>query len=121
MCGKLETRYRYSNTIGWNTFPIPVLTEKNKEDLTISAKNILLAREANFPSTIANLYEVKDNISKMPANLREAHERNDEVLERIYIGRRFRNDTERLEKLFELYTKMTSKSPSNKSKVGATV
>ena len=43
----------------------------------------------------------------MPADLREAHERNDEVLERIYIGRRFRNDTERLEKLFELYTKMT--------------
>ena len=42
----------------------------------------------------------------MPADLREAHERNDEVLERIYIGRRFRNDTERLEKLFELYTKM---------------
>ena len=35
-------------------------------------------------------------------------EHNDEVLERIYIGRRFKNDTERLEKLFELYTKMTS-------------
>ena len=31
------------------------------------------------------------------------NERNDEVLERIYIGRRFRNDTERLEKLFDLY------------------
>lgn len=44
----------------------------------------------------------------MPDNLRRAHERNDEVLERIYIGRRFRNDTERLEKLFELYTKMTA-------------
>lgn len=42
-------------------------------------------------------------------NLRHAHDRNDEVLERIYIGRRFKNDTERLEKLFELYTKMTSK------------
>ena len=42
----------------------------------------------------------------MPENLRAAHDRNDEVLERIYIGRRFRNDTERLEKLFELYTKM---------------
>ena len=37
-----------------------------------------------------------------------AHERNDEMLERIYIGRRFKNDTERLEKLFELYTKMTA-------------
>ncbi len=40
--------------------------------------------------------------------VREAHERNDETLERIYIGRRFRNDTERLEKLFDLYTKMTA-------------
>ncbi len=44
----------------------------------------------------------------MPVNLRAAHDRNDEALERIYIGRRFRNDTERLEKLFELYTKMTT-------------
>ena len=47
----------------------------------------------------------------MPDNLRHAHERNDEVLERIYIGRRFRNDTERLEKLFELYTAMTADQP----------
>jgi len=44
----------------------------------------------------------------MPDNLRRAHERNDEVLERIYIGRRFKNDTERLEKLFDLYTKMAA-------------
>ena len=44
----------------------------------------------------------------MPKDLRLAHQRNDEVLERIYIGRKFKNDTERLEKLFELYTKMTS-------------
>jgi len=43
----------------------------------------------------------------MPDNLRAAHERNDEILERIYIGRRFKNDTKRLEKLFELYSKMT--------------
>jgi hypothetical protein len=42
-----------------------------------------------------------------PPDLRAAHDRNDEALERIYIGRHFKNDTERLEKLFELYTKMT--------------
>jgi len=66
----------------------------------------LLAREAHFPATIADLYDP----DKMPADLREAHERNDEVLERIYIGRRFRNDTERLEKLFELYTRMAQAS-----------
>ena len=52
--------------------------------------------------------------------MREAHERNDEVLERIYIGRRFRNDTERLEKLFDLYTKMTaSRGTANKGKAEA--
>ena len=50
----------------------------------------------------------------MPANLRAAHERNDETLERIYLGRRFKNDTERLEKLFELYTQMTAKMPAVK-------
>ncbi|MCP1757878.1 class I SAM-dependent DNA methyltransferase [Bradyrhizobium elkanii] len=116
VCGKLETRYRYSNTLGWNTFPVPTLTEKNKADLTRCAEDILLAREAHFPATIADLYDP----DKMPSDLREAHERNDEVLERIYIGRRFRNDTERLEKLFELYTKMTAgQGTTKKRKAGA--
>ena len=105
VCGKLKTDFRYSNTLGWNTFPIPNLTEKNKEDLTRCAEDILLAREAHFPATIADLYKPED----MPDDLCAAHERNDETLERIYIGRRFRNDSERLEKLFELYTKMTTK------------
>ena len=101
----MRTDFSYSNTMGWNTFPVPKLTEKNKEDLTRCAEDILLAREAHFPATIADLYDPE----KMPADLRAAHDRNDETLERIYIGRRFRNDTERLEKLFELYTKMTTK------------
>ena len=102
VCVRLRTDFSYSNTLGWNTFPVPTLTAKNRADLTVCADNILLAREAHFPATIADLY-ASDG---MPENLRAAHDRNDEVLERIYIGRRFRNDTERLEKLFELYTKM---------------
>jgi hypothetical protein len=112
VCGKLKTDFRYSNTLGWNTFPVPILTDQNKADLTRCAEDILLVREAHFPATIADLYAPE----KMPANLCEAHDRNDEVLERIYIGRRFKNDTERLEKLFELYTKMTSQpAPAKKS------
>lgn len=83
---------------------MPLLTEQNKADLTACAEAILLAREAHFPAAIADLYD-PDN---MPDNLRRAHECNDEVLERIYIGRRFKNDTERLEKLFDLYTKMAA-------------
>ncbi|HET7576246.1 MAG TPA: DNA methyltransferase [Sphingomicrobium sp.] len=104
VCGKLKTDIRYSNTLGWNTFPVPTLTDKNKADLIRCAQDILLAREAHFPATIADLYDPE----KMPDDLRQAHENNDEVVERIYIGRRFRNDTERLERLFDLYTKLTS-------------
>lgn len=105
VCGKIKVDFRFSNTLGWNTFPMPDLTEKQKCDLTSCAEDILLAREAHFPATIAELYDPE----KMPDDLRAAHDRNDETLERIYIGRRFRNDTERLEHLFALYTKMTTK------------
>jgi hypothetical protein len=111
VCVRMRTDFSYSNTLGWNTFPVPTLTEQNKADLTRCAEDILLAREAHFPATIADLYAPET----MPEDLREAHQRNDETLERIYIGRRFKNDTERLEKLFELYTQMIAKqAPAKK-------
>lgn len=72
---------------------------------------------------ILNAVEIEEAVSALseilPADLREAHERNDEALERIYIGRRFKNDTERLEKLFELYIKMTAPTPGNGGKARA--
>ena len=115
--GRLKTDIRYTSSTCFNTFPVPLLTEQNKIDLTACAENILLAREAHFPATIADLYDSEN----MPDNLKHAHEHNDEVLERIYIGRRFKNDTERLEKLFDLYTKMTAaatKYPSPQHPLG---
>jgi len=112
VCVRLEMRFSYSNTLGWNTFPIPLLTDKNRADLTHCAEDILLAREHHFPATIADLYD-----SDMPDDLLAAHEHNDELLERIYLGRRFKNDTERLEKLFDLYTKMSAaEGPARKGK-----
>ena len=116
VAGRLKTDIRYTSALCYNTFPIPPLTEQNRADLTACAENILLAREAHFPATIADLYDPET----MPENLRHAHERNDEVLERIYIGRRFKNDTERLEKLFELYTKMTAAATKTKPAAKAT-
>ncbi|MGF7213531.1 hypothetical protein GGE65_008176 [Skermanella aerolata] len=115
VAGRLKTDLRYSSALCYNTFPLPKLTEKNKSDLTRCAEDIVLTREAHFPATIVELYDLKT----MPTDLREAHERNDEVLERIYIGRRFRNDTERLEKLFEMYTKMTTAPGAVIRKAGA--
>lgn len=106
VCGKIKTDLRYNKTLGWNTFPIPKLTEKNKADLTQAAERILEARERHFPATIADLYSK----NAMPDDLLVAHEWNDEVIERIFIGRRFKNDSERLEKLFEMYVRLTQKA-----------
>lgn len=120
VAGRLKTDLRYSSALCYNAFPVPELTQQNKADLTRCAEDILLAREAHFPATIADLYDPET----MPANLHAAHERNDETLERIYIGRRFKNDTERLEKLFELYTEVTApqavpKKPAKRKTKGA--
>ena len=102
VCVRMRTDFSYSNTLGWNTFPVPVLTENNKNDLTRAAENILIARERHFPATIADLYDP----DTMPENLLAAHRENDEIIERIYFGRVIRNDTERLEKLFCMYNKL---------------
>ena len=75
VCGKIKTVYRYSNTIGWNTFPIPTLTENNKDELSRCAEGILLARERFFPLTVSELYSE----AVMPRELRIAHQQNDDV------------------------------------------
>ena len=101
VCGKLETRFRYSNTMGWHTFPLPRLSEPDRTRLTGHAEAILLAR-AEAGGTLAQLYDP----DKMPDVLREAHEANDAALERIYTSRPFRSDADRLNHLFRRYARM---------------
>jgi hypothetical protein len=113
VCGKLKNDYRYSNTLGWNTFPVPDLTQDDKAALEKCAEDILLARDHYFEHTIAELYD-PDHMEKKFPELWEAHQRNDEVLETIYNGKPFENDTERLEHLFARYVEMTSKPASKK-------
>jgi hypothetical protein len=115
--GRMKSDFRYSSGVCYNSFPLPLFTEQNKADLTRCAEEILLAREHYFPATIADMYDPDRMDSEFPL-VREAHARNDEIIERIYIGRLFKNDTERLEKLFELYTKMTTQqaAPQNQGK-----
>lgn len=99
VCGKLQKRPNYSNTLGWNTFPVPKFSEDQLAQLEASARRILKCRYSHYPKTIAQLYDP----DKMPDDLRAVHRENDDLLETMYIGRPFRNDTERLEKLFKLY------------------
>lgn len=112
VCVRMRTDFSYSNTLGWNTFPVPKLTTQDKADLSRCAENILLARERYYPATIAHMYDPKRMDEAFP-EVRRAHEANDETLERIYIGRRFKNDTERLEVLFKMYEKMVGEEAKN--------
>lgn len=100
--GKLKTDYRYSNLV-YNSFPFPKLTTADKETLSNLAEEILLARAYNVGMTLGEMY----NPETMPENLREAHARLDEAVERIYRKEPFTSDEERLEHLFKLYAKMT--------------
>ncbi len=103
--GRLKTDLRYSATLCYNTFPFPKLTNKQKEELSELAQEILNIRDENFEMTLGEMY----NPESMPEELREAHHRLDLAVERIYRSEPFSSDEERLEHLFKLYAKMTKK------------
>jgi hypothetical protein cresD4_02576 len=106
--GKMKTDYRYSNTLVYNNFPVPPLTDQVKEALTQRAFRVLDVREYHCEHTLAELYDA----DKMPENLRQAHADLDIVLDRIYRRRPFDSDEERLRLLFDLYRQMTNQEAS---------
>lgn len=104
VAGRMKTDMQYSNTICYNTFPFPSISDTKKSEIEEAATNVLLARE-NYPEkTLADLYDPE----KMPEDLRAAHEELDAIVESCYPGAPFSNDEARLECLFKLYEKMTA-------------
>lgn len=101
--GKLETRYRYSAKLCYNTFPFPEITLKQKENLNLYVYAILDERARHPEKTMAQLYDP----SKMPKGLKQAHEELDRAVEQCYRLQSFTSDTERLEFLFKMYEDMT--------------
>ncbi|MBB5052713.1 hypothetical protein HNQ36_002687 [Afipia massiliensis] len=102
--GRFRVGIRYSSNISYNTFPAPELTGTQISALDELAWAIISARDQYPGKTIAWLYDP----DTMPKRLLDAHRSLDETLEKIYIGRPFKSDTERLEHLFKLYAEMTA-------------
>ena len=99
--GRLESRYRYSISLVYNTFPVP--PKKNKlSKLELLAQAVLDARAEYPESTLAELYDP----DLMPSNLRRAHKELDREVDRLYKRGGFSSDRERIEHLFSLYEKM---------------
>lgn len=99
VCGGLETRLRYSNVLGYNTFPVPELSDDQKQSIAEAALGVLVERENNSELCLMELY----NIDTMPSGLQYAHKILDEVVESCYKPEGFLNDQERLDELFVLY------------------
>ena len=103
--GRLETRYRYSAQLCYNTFPFPKISAAKKKEIADAAEDILVTREFHVGKTLAELYDPE----KMPQDLLEVHEKLDDIVDSCYPGYPFANDEARLECLFRMYEKMTSK------------
>ncbi len=106
--GRLESRIRYSSELSYNTFPIPDITENQKNELEKNVYNILAVREDFSEKTLAQLYDP----DKMPRELIDAHHQLDLAIERCYRSKPFESDEERLEYLFKLYEQMIEEEKS---------
>ena len=100
--GRLKTDMQYSNTLSYNTFPFPKISQTQKEKIEELVNIILDERDKEYLKTLAELYDP----DKMPDGLKKAHEKLDLYIETIYRDKPFSSDEERLEHLFKLYEKM---------------
>lgn len=100
--GRLETRIRYSVGMCWFSFPFPIISTEQKQELERNVFQVLEQRENHSEKTLAQLYDP----DKMPDGLREAHHQLDLAVERCYRSKPFASDEERLEYLFKLYEQM---------------
>ncbi|WP_286810611.1 DNA methyltransferase [Marinobacter sp. UBA2678] len=119
VAGRLESRYRYSSTLVYNTFPWPEVNDRQRKKIEELAEEVLLVREDYPDKSLSKLYDPKE----MPEPLREAHKALDRAVERLYREKPFRDTTERLEHLFARYEKLIAKekaqNPAKKTAKGS--
>lgn len=103
VCGRLEMRYSYSNTIVYNNFPWPNPTEEQKAKIEQTAQAILDARALYPDSSLADLY---DELT-MPAELRKAHQDNDRAVMQAYgFDVKTMTESQCVAELFKMYQEL---------------
>lgn len=114
--GRLESRYSYSTTLVYNTFPWPDASEAKRKHIESLAEEALLIREDYPHMSLGELYDP----DKMPTPLLEAHKALDRAVEALYRDKPFRDAPERLEHLFARYEKLIAaekaKAPTKKTR-----
>ncbi len=104
VCGRLESRYRYSKDIVYNNFPWPSeVADGKRKAVEAAAEVVLTVRKAHSDATLADLYSPLS----MPRDLHEAHHDLDRAVDACYGKRAFKSEAERFEFLLELYRNYT--------------
>ena len=104
VCGRLESRYRYSNKLVYNNFPWPSPTPEQRKRVEEKAQAVLDARKQFHEATLADLYDPLT----MPPVLTRAHNELDRAVDLCYRPQPFDSERQRVEFLFALYEKLTA-------------
>ena len=103
VCGRLESRYRYSKDIVYNNFPWTNPSDSQKAKIETTAQAILDIRAKYPDSSLADLY---DELT-MPTDLRKAHAENDRAVMEAYGFKPKMSEDEIVTELFKMYEKLT--------------
>jgi hypothetical protein len=112
VCGRLESRYRYSAGIVYNNFPWPEPTDKQRAAIEAAAQAVLDARAAHPNATLADLYDPLT----MPPDLLRAHQTLDRAVDAAYAYKDAPTDAARVAFLFARYQALTSLLPAQTAK-----
>jgi hypothetical protein len=112
VCGRLESRYRYSASIVYNNFPWPEPTDKQRVAIEAAAQAVLDARAAHPNATLADLYDPLT----MPSDLLRAHQTLDRTVDAAYAYKDAPTDAARVAFLFARYQAFTSLLPAPAAK-----
>ena len=101
--GRLKSDYRFSNTLTWNTFPLPAVTDTQRAQIIEGGKQVLAARELHPDWSLAQHY---DPLTPDPALLK-AHAQLDRAVDAVF-GLKNPSEAERLAALFKSYEQLTT-------------
>jgi hypothetical protein len=102
--GRLESRLRFSNTLTWNTFPLPSLTDNQREAIVAGGQAALAARALHPDRSLADHY----NPLAMAPELLKAHATLDKAVDAAFGLKGKVSDEQRLSRLFALYQELTA-------------
>ena len=99
VAGRLKSDYSYSNTIVYNNFIWPEVTEQQKALISKTAQAILDERALYPDSSLADLYDPLT----MPPELLKAHKANDKAVLALYGFKPDASEEEIVAKLMQMY------------------